>query len=110
MNKYIAPNFHRVIGIDPDIDKNGFAFIEGETKAISTLTFWQLYDQLRYYKKSQLVYLEAGWLNKSIWHAHPKERIAVGKEIARRVGLNHGTGMIIEQMLIHYLFLRIVRT
>jgi len=99
MNKYIAPNFHRVIGIDPDLDKNGFAFIEGETRAVTRLKFWRLFDELKAYKKSQLVYLEAGWLNKG--NHHPNHRLGKAGifEQGRRVGLNHGVGMMIEGML-----------
>ena len=101
MSKLYAPHFHRVIGIDPDLKFNGFAFIEGETRAMAVLSFWDLYDTLRAYKKSQLVYLEAGWLNKSIWSDHPKQSISVRKRIAKNVGENHATGKIIEEMLIY---------
>lgn len=101
MNNYKAPNFHRVVGIDPDIDLNGFAFIEDNVNATARLSFWDLYDHLKNYKKSQLVYLEAGWLNKSIWQDHPKQSISVRKKIAKNVGENHGVGKMIEQMLIY---------
>lgn len=98
---YKAPHFHRVIGIDPDLKKSGFAFIEDQTRAIAVLDFWQVYDELRSYKKSQLVYLEAGWLNKSIWQDNPKQSISVRKRIAKNVGENHAVGKIIEEMLIY---------
>lgn len=94
-------DFHRVIGIDPDVDKNGVALIEGETNAIALLTFWELYEFLKNYKKSSLIYIEAGWLNKGNWHLHRKMSLSVAAEVGRRTGLNHATGIMIEQMCIY---------
>lgn len=96
-NKY-PKDFHRVIGIDPDIDKNGYAFIEGDVHGITTMTFWELFDNLKAYKKSQLVYIEAGWLNRKIYQTHFKQSATVRERIAKDVGRNHATGQLIESM------------
>lgn len=100
-SKHWPKDFHRVIGIDPDVDKNGVAFIEGEIDAISVMDFWQLYEFLKDYKKSQLVYLEAGWLNRGNWHLHQRMTLSVAAEVGRRTGLNHATGQMIESMCIY---------
>lgn len=99
--KFYPKDVHRIVGIDPDVDKNGVALIEGETSAISTMTFWELYEFLKDYKKSQLIYIEAGWLNKGNWHLHRKMSLAVAAEVGRRTGLNHSVGILIEQMCIY---------
>ena len=66
-----------VIGIDPDVEKNGVAFLDCSTKRleVTSLTFPDLLDFLRSSKrqaevlqKNLRVIIEAGWLNKAHWH------------------------------------------
>ena len=71
-----------VIGIDPDIDKNGLACIERNhrTMEVAYLNFPETLEwvkgkyaewQERYGETAQgtfMVYVEAGWLNKGNWH------------------------------------------
>ena len=100
-SKKYPKDFHRVIGIDPDVDESGVALIEGETSAIAVMHFWDLYEFLKGYKKSQLVYIEAGWLNKGNWHLHRKMSLSVAAEVGRRTGLNHAVGQMIESMCVY---------
>lgn len=99
--KLYPKDVHRIVGIDPDVDKNGVAMIEGETTALSVMTFWELYEFLKAYKKSTIIYIEAGWLNKGNWHLHRKMSLPVAAETGRRTGLNHSVGIMIEQMCIY---------
>ena len=71
-----------VIGIDPDIVKNGVACIERNHRSLETayLTFPETLEWVKYkytdweqkYREnapnSFIVYVEAGWLNKGNWH------------------------------------------
>ena len=57
-----------LIGIDPDVDKSGVAIIDGNNVTIDNLTFFQLFDYLKFYKEKErkpTVYVECGFLNKS---------------------------------------------
>lgn len=73
----IQPTRHYTIGIDPDVEKNGVAVVEKETKKLecSALTFAQTLDYLQWVcsRASEVgaevkVYIEAGWLNRTNWH------------------------------------------
>lgn len=73
----IQPTRHYFIGIDPDVDKNGVAIVEKETKKLecAALTFAQTLDYLQWVcsRASEVgaavkVYVEAGWLNRTNWH------------------------------------------
>lgn len=102
----------KVIGIDADQDKSGFAVfcrVEKRLITVTTLDFSALLDAINNHPPgSALIILEAGWLNKSIWHGEPpgadkwamRSRLANAAEIGRRVGINVGVGKCIEQYLI----------
>jgi len=101
-----------VVGIDPDQDRSGFAVfcrLEKRLIYVSTLSFFELCNSLAAYEAgSVLVILEAGWLNKSVWHGEPaaaaswpiRARLANAAEIGRRVGINAGVGLSIQNLLI----------
>ena len=60
-----------LIGIDPDVDKSGVAIIDGNNVTLDNLTFFKLFDYLKFYKEKErkpTVYVECGFLNKSNWH------------------------------------------
>jgi len=69
-----------LIGIDPDVDKAGVAYIgTNKEMQLNNMTFFELFDYLAYGKKVSerniitasihiKVYIEAGWLNKTNWH------------------------------------------
>ena len=87
-----------VIGIDPDVEKNGVASLECDTRRleIATLTFPDLLDYLMWAKRRAettgrtfRVIIEAGWLNKSNWHLAPKDTRAVAAAKGNHAGRNH---------------------
>lgn len=96
-----------LIGIDPDVDKSGFAVWSTEAKqfiSADKFCFWDLIYKIREFKPDK-VYLEAGWLNKkSNYHSvggKHSERVKklIGERIANKVGRNHQVGINIEEWL-----------
>ena len=75
--QYLQPTSHYVIGIDPDVEKNGVAIVEKETKRLecAALTFADTLNYLQWVAQRAAetgahvkVYVEAGWLNRTNWH------------------------------------------
>jgi hypothetical protein len=110
--------FRYYFGIDPDIEKNGFAIWDSKERkflfigsadffevcgAIKTGNFRPLHVYLDDYDKSNCkVIISAGWLlDKSSWHltdSKGKEHsVPVKLKIASNVGMNHGAGLLLEQ-------------
>ena len=92
------------IGVDPDVDRNGVAMWDKETKTLSLqkLKFFELYEFLAILKHNRAeditVVIEAGWLNKkSNWHTSGKGEFVAGR-IGTKVGANHETGKKIVEM------------
>lgn len=122
-----------LIGIDPDVDKSGVAYIGiNKEMQLNNMTFFELFDYLAYAKKVSenilitssiplKVYIEAGWLNKTNWHANKLVKdeiknifsskgfnvqalyklIAIVAQIGARTGANHETGRKIAEMCEH---------
>jgi len=100
-----------IIGIDPDCDRSGVAYLETGTKTLIpfNITFIQLIDYLRKVKRdsiaqneSVVVIVEAGWLN-TISNYHN----VTGRgccRVAKNVGANHQVGKIIVEMARYYGF------
>jgi len=102
-----------IIGIDPDVDKSGCAFLETKTKRLETtsLTFPLLLDYLIQEKKnaeqcetSIIVIVEAGWLNKSNWHLRNNDGKRVAAAKGNSTGRNHEVGRKIIECAKHYGF------
>ena len=100
-----------VIGIDPDVDKSGVAFLECSTRKleITTLSFPDLLDYLQWVKKqagtnpqSVRVIIEAGWLNQSNWHLTARDTRAACAAKGNHAGRNHETGRKIAEMCDHW--------
>lgn len=90
-----------LIGIDPDVDKSGFAFISGSQVRLNNLTFFQLFDELKFYKEKTekpTVYVECGFLNKSNWHKQNQGTAAVNAKIGQHTGANFETAKKICEM------------
>ena len=96
-----------LIAIDPDVKKNGVAYLQKRTPFneqmfnVEALTFFELFDMLKEKKKEFdiEVYIEAGWNNKkSNFHSKPTQSKAVGEKISKSVGRNHETGLKIVEM------------
>lgn len=99
-----------LIGIDPDLEKSGVAFLRPSTRImeLSALDFAELIDYLKWLRccqmknnQSVLVIVEAGWLNKGNWHVKRNNSPAKAAEIGKRTGQNQGVGMMIVQMAKH---------
>ena len=100
-----------VIGIDPDVDKSGVAFLIVETRIIVVVspTFADLLDYLRKTRdiltkdgRSFVVVVEAGWLNKAHWHVGKGGSAARAAAIGNHTGRNHEVGRKIVEMCRHY--------
>ncbi len=86
-----------LIGIDPDLEKSGIAYLTNTKLRLDLLSFPELLEDLRSYTDSEIkVYIEAGWLNKKAnWHGGSNPHI--GMAIARKVGENHAVGKLLEE-------------
>jgi len=102
---------HYVIGIDPDVKKNGVAIVEKETKHLecAALTFAQTLDYLQWVASrasevgaSVKVYVEAGWMNRTNWHL--KKWDNRGQVVAKGVsqGRNEQVSRMLGEMCKHY--------
>ena len=104
-------NFDLVIGIDPDVDKCGLAVYDVRMKLMEPhkLTFPSLLEYLRWTKgevekdgSKWMVYVEAGWMNKSNWHVDGNMGAYYSAAIGASVGQNQGVGMKIIEMCKYY--------
>ena len=96
-----------VVGIDPDVDKNGVACVECTTKKVysTALPFCDTIDYLRQLKrgaevaeKTMRVIIEAGWLNKAHWHLTAKDTKQSAAAKGNAAGRNHETGRKLAEM------------
>jgi hypothetical protein len=90
-----------LIGIDPDVDKSGFARIEGNQLKLDNLSFFDLYEELKSYKElgiKPVVYVECGFLNKSNFHKKSGMSAALNAKIGERTGANFETAKKIVEM------------
>ncbi len=95
-----------VIGIDPDIDKSGVAYlnVNNRTLEVSTLSFAQVVEYFNHVveqKKagqSMIVVVEASWMMKSNWHLKFGSRKEYAAATGYKVGQNHQTGKLICEM------------
>lgn len=84
------------IGIDPDVDKSGFALIHGETVELTTLSFFDVFRRFiqlitEHGSESISVYIECGYLNKSNWHKKIGKSANINTKIGERTGANFET-------------------
>ena len=99
--------FSKIIGIDPDVDKNGICELEISTKRVklASLTFGEVVDMLLTLKGSPipvLVIVEAGWLNSGSWHLKNSDNKRVAAAKGRNTGANHETGKKIVELCRHF--------
>lgn len=98
--------FMVLIGIDPDVDKNGFALIHNKEYELSNLKFFELYEKLKllkfqFGKENIKVFVECGFLNKSNWHKVQKGSASINAKIGNSTGRNHETAKKIVEMCEH---------
>ena len=90
-----------LIGIDPDVDKSGYAKIEGSQLKLDNLTFFELFEELKFYKEREIkptIYIECGFLNKSNWHKKAGKSAAYNAKIGEYTGANFETAKKIVEM------------
>ena len=90
-----------LIGIDPDVDKSGMAFYDGNEYCLENLTFFELFDFLKFYKEREdkpVVYVEKGSLNKSNWHSKNDKSHKWNSNIGAALGRNFETANKIIEM------------
>lgn len=90
-----------LIGIDPDVTKSGVAFLSGNKLELQNLTFFELYEMLKFYKEKEVkptVYVECGYLNKSNWHKKTGSSAALNAKIGEKTGANFETAKKIVEM------------
>lgn len=97
MSKYL-------IGIDPDIEYNGYCVYNTEEEVIEdygTKDFWGLIDIINQYKNNLKVIIEGGWLiPKKNWHSSKNQNVA--ERIAYNVGQNHCIGQLLHTYCIKH--------
>jgi hypothetical protein len=93
-----------LIGIDPDVEKSGVAFLTDNKLKLQNLTFFELFDFLNFYKEKEnkpIVYIECGYLNKSNWHNKTAKSAAFNSKIGEHTGANFETAKKIVEMCIY---------
>ncbi|NOR68521.1 MAG: hypothetical protein GQ532_02290, partial [Methylomarinum sp.] len=92
------------IGVDPDVDKSGFAAWDSRLKQFSEISDYRIFSLLAriddYLADGHdvTVVIEAGFLNnKSNFHGTVNQSKSVGEKIALSVGANHQVGRIIAE-------------
>ncbi|MQQ81967.1 hypothetical protein [Acinetobacter baumannii] len=88
-----------IIGIDPDLEKSGVAIL-GNDLQLKNMTFPETVELFRNEQDSiKKVVIEAGWENKKanfrVGGSHSRQ---VNEQIARRVGMNHATGILLAEI------------
>ncbi|EHU1299954.1 TPA: hypothetical protein PPD39_003606 [Acinetobacter baumannii] len=88
-----------IIGIDPDLEKSGVAIL-GNDLQLKNMTFPETVELFRNEQDSiKKVVIEAGWENKKanfrVGGCHSRQ---VNEQIARRVGMNHATGILLAEI------------
>ena len=94
---------HLYIGIDPDVDKSGFAVWHKPLQkfsSIETLTLPEMLDKLHSLRDNiAIVVVEAGFLNKGNRHTFKGQSVAAAAKTGENVGRNHQRGMDIVEIL-----------
>lgn len=100
-----------IIGVDPDVDKSGVAFLHVPTRKLeaTSLSFPDLLDYLQTAKtkselsgESVIVVVEASWLISHHWHSKKGDNQRVTARKGNSAGRNHEVGRKIVEMCEHY--------
>lgn len=101
-------NYDIIVGIDPDIDKSGYAVLKCDERKVTTLdalNFFRLQsyllalaDRANRLDKRMVVVVEASWAIRCNWHLSPKERNQWAAALGYDVGRNHQVGKLIVEM------------
>lgn len=96
-----------IIGVDPDIERNGIAVLTRSTGRVNlfALPFAEAIERITAITgrgERTLVLVEAGWLNQSNWHFNYTDSKAKCAAMGRSVGMNHECGILLCEMLAHH--------
>lgn len=100
-------NYDIVVGIDPDVERSGMAFLNVGRRhlEILTVTFPELLNELNYLptlihtqELKVVVVVEAGWLIRHNWHGRGGDSYRVAAAKGNAAGRNHEVGRIIVEM------------
>lgn len=100
MYKKYAQTRSIMVGIDPDLKKNGFAIWEKRMRSLKLMdgSFFEVMDWLIEIHETPnvklKVFVEAGWLNK-VSNFHPAQGPKQREKIAKNVGENHAVGKLL---------------
>jgi hypothetical protein len=92
-----------ILGIDPDVERCGCAFVEGGKLTLKLMTPVELLALLHTHNVSNwTIRVEAGWLNKGNWHLKDAKTIQAAAEIGNRAGQNHAIAKLIASVASAY--------
>lgn len=104
----MRPGYNIIVGIDPDIDKSGFAVLRYDERKVTTieaLGFFQLQSYLKTLADcaldlglSLVVVVEASWMISGNWHVNQFDRRNRAAAKGYDVGRNHQVGKLIVEM------------
>ena len=109
--KMINKKYNHIIGIDPDTNKSGVAYLIKDTRTleVTDLAFPELLDYLQWVKKESdnnnhafVVIVEASWHTSNNWHIRKGTRVREAAAIGNRTGRGHEVGRKIIEMCKHY--------
>lgn len=95
------------IGIDPDCERSGVAYLERSKRALklASCTFFELYDYLLRLKEEtsskglkMVVIVEAGYLITTHWHLSRADNLRLAAAKGNSAGRNHETARKIVEM------------
>ena len=85
-----------ILGIDPDVEKNGIAFAQGDKFSLHNLSFFDTLEMIDI-DYLDLVIIEGGWLNKGNWHRVKNGSSNINAKIGSYVGANHAVGKLLVE-------------
>ena len=104
----MRPGYNIIVGIDPDIDKSGYAVLRYDERKVTTieaLGFFQLQSYLKALADraldlnlSLVVVVEASWMISGNWHVNQFDRRNRAAAKGYDVGRNHQVGKLIVEM------------
>jgi len=94
---------HLYIGIDPDVDKSGFAVWNKPAQKFESIEALGLAEIMSFFQvmkiSIEIVVIEAGYLNKGNRHTFKGQTVAAAAKTGENVGRNHQRGMDIVEIL-----------
>lgn len=94
---------HLIVGIDPDVDKNGVSAWNVKSKSFEFITSMTLHELISYIagnqQKIKTVVVEAGWLNNSNFHLNKQNSIRAAAKTGENTGRNSQRGIDIVEIM-----------